>query len=131
MAADKSILDGAFSHTASYSTALTIAWPGVDFTPPSEGLWLEVSIFPNEPDNYSWDDETQEFMGFLQVSVYGRPGSGIYGLTDEAESIIAHFPKGTALGPVRVSQRPYLRPVVIDGEAHFIPVTIPYKGIAG
>jgi len=131
LAVDKSILQGAMSHMDNYSTALPIAWPGVDFTPPSTGLWLEVLIFPNEPDNYSWDDERQEFMGFLQVSVYDRPGSGIFNMTDEAESIQAHFAKGTTFGPVRVSQRPYQRPVVVDGESHFIPITIPYRGIAG
>jgi len=94
LATDKDILTGALSRMASYSTALPIAWPGVNFTPPSEGRWFEVRHFPNTPNNLAMGtDADQEFLGFLQVSVFDRPGSGIVNMTEEAEGIVAHFPK--------------------------------------
>lgn len=131
MATDKDILTGALSRMASYSTSLPIAWPGINFTPPSEGRWFEVRHFPNTPNNLVMDaDGDQEFLGFLQVSVFDRPGTGIVNLTEEAEGIIGHFPKGTALGPVTVRVKPYLSSPIPADNSIQIPVTIPYKGIA-
>lgn len=132
MATDKDILTGALNHMAAFTTSLPIAWPGVNFTPPSEGMWFEVRHFPNTPNNLVMDNAgDQEFLGFLQVSVFDRPGAGIVKATEQAEGIIAHFPKGTALGPVMVRVRPYLSPPIPEDNSIQIPVTVPYKGIAG
>lgn len=130
MATDKDILTGALSHMDSYSTSLPIAWPGVKFTPPQTGAWFEVRHFPGEPDHFGYGNTAkQDFRGFVQVSVFGRPGSGIVGLTEEAEGIVSHFAKGTLLGLVVVRVRPYVSPAIYEDSFIQIPVTIPYRGV--
>lgn len=131
MAADSDILSAALTRMNALTTSLPIAWPGVDFTPPSEGMWFEVRHFPNESENMSMEGSSKQlFIGFVQVSVLVRPGSGIVDLTAEAEKIQAHFPKGLDLGPVQVLKRPYQMAPVPDGDRISIPVTVPYRGIA-
>lgn len=129
MAANKDILKGAMDHMVAFVTSLPIAWPGVNFTPPSDGMWFELSLFPNEPDDLTYDDDDAITLGFVQVLVNDQAGNGIIGLIDEAENIIAHFPKGTDFGQVQVRKKPYMSPPVTDGNRIFIPVTIPYYGI--
>lgn len=130
MANDKSILSGALSHMNTLSTSLPIAWPGIKFTPPNNGMWFEVRHFPNEPNHFPWGDGKQEYIGFLQVSVFTRPNLGLFGAMDEAEKIVAHFSKETAFGPVVVSRTPYLLSPIAEDTHIQIPVTIQYRGVA-
>ena len=131
MATDKDILEAALTHMASLVTSLPIAWPGVSFTPPSSGMWFEVRHFPNEPDHFGYgDDAKQDYRGFLQVSVFTADKAGLITPTEEAEKIVAHFAKGTALGPVVVRKTPYLSPPIPEDNHIQIPVTCPYRGIA-
>jgi len=130
MATEADILNGALARMDGYATSLPIAWPGIKFTPPQSGMWFEVRYFPNEPNHFPWDDDgKQTYIGFLQVSVFGRPNEGIVSLTEEAEGIKARFPKGTAFGPVRVSRTPYLLSPIEEDNSIQIPVTIPYRGV--
>ena len=130
MATDKDILTGALNRMSGYTTPLPIAWPGVNFTPPQSGMWFEVRHFPNEPDHFAYDDDAkQTYRGFVQVSVFDRPGGGIVSATEEAEGVAARFAKGTALGPVLVSRKPYVSPAVYQDNLIQIPVTIPYRGV--
>ena len=136
MARDKTIIEAGFNKLVALGfTASKISWPGVDFTPPVSGLWLEMNHFPNQPDDFNWDSDGQQlYLGFFQVAVYWTRSKqedlGYVGAIDQAELVIAHFAKGTDLGGVRVSARPYMSPMVTEGDKHFIPVAIPYRGIA-
>lgn len=87
-------------------------------------------MFPNEPRNLTIDGDLAEQIGFFQVTVCFRPGTGIVQPMMTAEAVIATFPKGTDLGPVKVRMRPWLAPTVTASSYLFIPVTIPYLGIA-
>lgn len=110
------------------SPGYTIAHPGIKFTPPSTGYWLEPQLFPNEPANYGWDDDARlTEIGFFQVLVMYRPGEGQVNATEIADAIIAYFPKGQILGPVRVYKRPHQSPPVVLSDKAYIPVTIPYR----
>jgi hypothetical protein len=116
--------------TLAFSPEIPIAWPGVVYDPPSTGMWLEASLFPNEPRELSWDsDSCHDTRGFCQVSVFYRKGGGQVDASTTADAIIAHFPKGLALGPVRVQKRPWQSPAVPLDDRIFIPVTIRYQGI--
>jgi hypothetical protein len=126
---DSDIITAAFTRLAAIPNAPPIAWPGVDFTPPDSGTWWEAAIFPNEPRNLTLDSDTAEHLGFLQVQVCYRPGVGLLVPVMSAEAVIASFPKGTELGPVRVRQKPWLGPTIADDGYLFLPVTIPWRGI--
>lgn len=125
------ILEGCLERLQSIglSPVIPIAWPGVNFTPPAEGMWLEAKLFPNEPMDPSWNNDSCTIArGFFQVIVGYRPGTGEIAASTIADAVIAHFAKGTELGPVRVIKKPWRSPAIEDGAKSLIPVTIPYRG---
>jgi hypothetical protein len=128
---DTEIIKAFFTAVNDFDSCLPASYSGVDFTPPDKGLWVEVKAFPNEPENISWDaDGQQVYLGFMQVSIYFRSGAGIIDASEKADKIIEYFAKGKDLGPVKVERRPFTGPVIADDDYLFIPVTIPYRGIA-
>jgi hypothetical protein len=135
MSADLQILSGAMERLQNNPPdSLPIAWPGIDFNPPTgqSALWLEPSLFPADNDNIAWQGNAKvRFSGFFQVLVgYRNSPDGIKPAYEVAEQIVTLYAKGTALGPVAVSRRPSIGPPVADEGRNYLPVTIPYLGIA-
>lgn len=108
-----------------------ILWPGIQETPPEEGMWLQPSVFPNEPGDFAWDNDAPvDTRGWFQILVYFRPGQGVIDPATLADALIAFFPKGSDLGTVRVRKRPWQSPVIAhDSSKLYIPVTVPYRGL--
>lgn len=103
-------------------------WPSITSEPPGTGMWLEAKLFPNEPMDPVWNNNGCHLArGFFQVIVGYRPGTGEIEASAIADVVIAHFAKGTQLGPVRVSKIPWRSPAIIDGSKCLIPVTVPYR----
>ena len=127
------IIEAAFQllETFSYLPQPPILYPGIQGEPPQTGMWLQPSVFPNEPDDIAWEnDACVDTRGFFQILVYFRPGQGLIAPSELADALIAFFPKGSDLGPVRVRKRPWQSPAVTeDGSKLFIPVTVSYKGL--
>jgi hypothetical protein len=127
------ILEAAFQRldSFSYSPQPEVLWPGIKTQPPESEIWLQPGLFPNEPDDIVWDiDACIDTRGFFQILVYFRPGQGQVEPSEIADALIAHFPKGLELGPVRVKKRPWQSPMVTeDASKLYIPVTISYKGL--
>lgn len=115
---------------AEFSPALPVAFPGVPFEPPSAGQWLEVRWFPNETQNYGWEDDAPSLaQGMGQVSVCYRPGGGIVAGLALANLVVAEFPKGTVLQDVRVYRKPWISSVIEQPQMVMHPVTIPWRGL--
>ena len=114
------------------STGVPVAYPNVSFKPPNADgqLWIVVDHFPNSNRELVMSSGGTLYLGFIQARVYFRPNEGIVNAMTEAEAIIALFDKGTQLSFVRVESVPSIAPPVYDSDAGFIPVTIPYRGIA-
>lgn len=106
-----------------------ISWPGVNFTPPDSGNWIEVRLFENEPTNYGMaNDATETDRGLLQLAACGRPGKGMVALDTLARSIQAAFPKGTSIeGSVRVTRQPWRLGDIVEDDRVKIPVSIYYS----
>lgn len=115
----------------SYSPQPEIMWPGKQQDPPEEGMWLEPGFFPNEPVDPVWDNNAcVDTRGWFQIMVYFRPGQGQIEPSELADALIAFFPKGSDLGPVRVRKRPWQSPMVTEDPSKlYILVTVPYKGL--
>lgn len=115
----------------SYSPLPEIMWPGIQETPPEEGMWLEARLFPGDPTDIAWDnDACVDTRGWFQISVYFRPGQGQIEPSELADALIAYFPKGSVLGTVRIKQRPYQKPMIAeDASKCFIDVIVPYMGL--
>lgn len=111
------------------SLGYPIAFPGVDFTPPQTGVWLEVSYLPNQGiDDGVNANSSRVPRGIYQVMVFDRPGSGVYDALDAAAQVQAVFPKLSAVGGVYVQKEPYQGSVETQSDRLAIPVTIPYTG---
>jgi len=127
------IIEAAFQSLESftYEPQPAILYPGLKTEPPQRGMWLQPMVFPNEPDDIAWDnDACIDTRGFLQILIYFRPGMGVIEPSVLADALIAFFPKGSTIGPVRVLKRPWQSPPVVeDSSALFIPVTVPYQGL--
>lgn len=127
------ILDAALAklETFTYVPQPEILWPGIQAEPPDEGIWLQVRFAPNEPYDLAWDDDAcVDTRGHLRILVYFRPGQGQIIPSELADALIAFYPKGSDLGPVRVRKRPWQSPMVTeDASKLYIPVTIPYMGL--
>ena len=127
------IMEAAFQKLESfvYSPQPEIMWPGIQETPPEAGIWLQPGFFPNEPDDIAWDDDScVDTRGFFQILIYFRPGQGLIDPSELADALVAYFPKGSDLGPVRIRKRPWQSPSVAeDASKLFIPVTVPYQGL--
>ena len=107
-----------------------ISWPGVNFTPPATGSWLEVMFFPNESlDNgLAYDSQTIP-RGIFQVSCVTRPGAGTVALGAIAEQIRTTFAKGTTItGSVRVIREPYDMELEPFEDRIKIVVSVEYSG---
>jgi hypothetical protein len=114
---------------AQFSPAMTVAYPGKGFTPPTTGTWLEMAWFPNETQNYGLaDDGPSLLQGLCQVSVAYRPGLGIVDGLTLTDQVIAYFAKGTELAGVRIYRKPWLASVLESPEKVMHPVTIPWRG---
>ena len=115
--------------------SLPVMWPGIPKSAPSSGTWLEARYFPNEGGDLTWGNDAQmDTIGFFQVSVYYRPGTSTgqnsqVDASEVADLVIAHFPKGLPIGPVRVRKSAWQSPAIdLEGKS-FLPVTIPYRSI--
>lgn len=114
--------------TFATSNSLTVSWPGVPFTPPESGSWLEMAFFPNETINLALGNDGSQYRGFLQVSCCCRAHGGDGIAVTLADSVIAAFPKGTALGIAKVERKPWASTVLIAPDRISVPVTVPYQG---
>lgn len=120
------VLIEAFAQNA--SPALAVSYPGIDFTPPAEGEWLEMRFFPNETQNIGLaDDGPSAHRGFVQLTACHRPGTGIVSGITLAGAIIAQFAKGSTIGNATVEKKPWLTSVVTMDDRICHPVTIPYR----
>lgn len=118
-------LAGAFAQ----AQGLPVAFPGIGFRPPAQGLWLEAAWIPNATQNYGMaDDGPSLHRGLAQISVCGRPGAGIMPLTLVADAAIAAFGKGTTFGGMRVYRKPYQSAPIEQPERLMVPVTVMWQG---
>lgn len=104
------------------------AYPGVNFTPPANGEWLEVIFQPNKPVQQGLSNDSYAAKrGLFTVMVCGRPGNGVFALETLTQQVVEAFPKGFIIGGmIRVSRTPYALSMQPEGGAMRIPVTIEY-----
>ncbi|MFB9112092.1 phage tail terminator-like protein [Xanthomonas arboricola pv. corylina] len=111
------------------SIGLPCSYPGIGFTPPTSGSWLELQWFPNQTQNYGMEDDGPSLMqGFGQLAACYRPGAGIMVGTQLTDQIIAAFGKGTTFAGMRVYRKPWTSTIIQDPERHMHPVTIMWRG---
>jgi|GEM_PF-3856050 len=124
------IMQALFSRLTEAELDYTIAWPGLNFTPPDSGIWLEVIFQPNTGiDNGLAADDGVVPRGLLTIMVMTRPGSGIVGVQQAADSVMAAYPKNaTLVGLVRVSRAPQVFDLNMQDDRLGVAVSVEYSG---
>lgn len=115
---------------AQLSPPLPVAFPGVSFTPPASGRWLEVRWFPNETWTYGLQDTAPcvALSGIGQVTVCERIGGGLAGM-DIAGEVVDWFAKGREFGAGRVEVQPWISSVLQEPDRTMYPVTVRWRGV--
>jgi hypothetical protein len=119
-----------FERVETLNLSLPIAYPNVTFNKPKNRRYLEVLFFPNVPVDYAWSEGHFD-RGLLQLNVYWTADLGIIPALTAADTIAAHFVKGTVLefGTVKVliDAPPSIAANIQNGDAKYITVRISYK----
>jgi hypothetical protein len=114
-----------------FMTGVQRSLPGINFTPPNQGYYLEARFLPNRNNNFglSNDSPTQR-LGIFQVAVCFPTGTGIIEPTEIAAQIVSHFDKDTKLYAgdvcVKIYEKPSVAPSIQDGTWDKYPVSIRY-----
>ena len=117
--------------TLPVSPALSVAYPGREFTPP-DGEYLEAAFLPNRNVSlFLKGANSTQYQGLFQVTVvWSLDDSGIIPAQEVAGQIVDHFDKGTLLSAtgfyVRIPERPSIGPPIQERHRLRVPVTIPY-----
>ena len=114
------------------SPVLPVAWPNVNFTPPDDGKYLEVSHFPNGVSRYALGGgNASSRIGLLQLTVVTPLNQGPANATAIAGEVAAHFNDATVMfegvAKVFVTKAPELAPAIKSDVSWSVPVTISYE----
>ncbi len=117
-----------FAMVAAKFPALPVAYPGIKFTPPQSGYWLEPLVFRNQPIDGANPDFAPLDRGVLQITVCMRPGIGIVGLTNISNQIRSAFPKNTKFSDgLKITATPYNLTVITEDDRIILPVSMTYS----
>lgn len=104
--------------------AITVAWPGVVFTPPIGGLWYKPALLPGTVDYGLGVSADTHPKGNYQVSIFFPPGAGTSALFAAADAVVANFDR-VRLGSLQCGV-PKIGPLLQEPDWLHLPVTIPY-----
>lgn len=129
LATNSEISDACFTALNVAALGYPIAWPGIKFTPPAAGYWLEPYHFPNNGRQDAISVDGSEYMrGIFQVIVYTRPGVGIIDVADASEEVRGAFTRGQTLAGQTKITRIRTGPVLGEPDRLMCVVTIEYAG---
>lgn len=111
-----------------FSPPLSVGFPGLPFTPPSTGQWLELKLFSNGNEDYGLaDDGPSNDYGFFRVILNTRPGDGFVNPADVTDAACVAWRKGTMIAEARVERPPSVMGPVTEPDRIQWPVTVRYR----
>mgnify|MGYP003592277724 CR=1 FL=1 len=106
--------------------AITVAWPGVPFTPPASGVWYKPAILPGGVDVAGGVGGSVHQNGDFQVSVFAPAGTGTTALHAAADALVAHFDRVLLASGFLHCGVPEIGPLLQEADWLQLPVTVPY-----
>lgn len=80
------------------SPAIPVAWPNVEFTPPTAAPWLKPDFLALPAQRPGLAHDSVRYLGgLLQVSVFVPLGTGEILASEIAGDVLAHFARGTKI----------------------------------
>jgi hypothetical protein len=124
-----SIMDALNAHLNTFATSegITVAWEGVDFTPPA-GAYLRAFLLPAMTIGAALGtDAPNKHRGIYQVDCIYPGGSGWGACAAMAEKVRVQFKRGTRLmSNDLIIESVSFGPGMMDGSRYKIPVSISY-----
>lgn len=121
-----------FAISGSPSLNLPVSYPGIAFTPPDTGQWLEVLAFWNGGGDLGLEAGSDAYdQGFFRVMICGRTGAGLGKIQDIADDLRGEFPINTKFGGARTERTPtFGGPITDDArKVIYIPMTVRWRSI--
>lgn len=116
------------------ASAGLIAWPGVDFTPPTPddaSLWWRVDLLPAVVSPEMGPSGAAHESGIYQVTVYAKRKTGSAVAFAAVDAVVAHFDRYRAAGSGVTAQCgvPTPGPIMADAQWLSVPVSIPFYSL--
>lgn len=126
------VMDALFARLAAltFSPALPVAWPNRAFTPPADRKWLQANEIPASTTPFTLYGDASDHVGLMQVDVFRPLNEGIGAAKEIAAAICAHFRPPLLLSSDGVKVKTTQAtpgPILVDGDAIKLPVTIRYR----
>lgn len=117
---------------------LRVAYPNVEFTPPTVGptaRWLRATFLPADSQSpFMRHPGPNRHFGFLQVDVFWGIGGGEIAPARMASDIIQWFKRGSTYRRdghmIRIIRTPFRAPSIKDDPWQMTPVRVPYTSFA-
>lgn len=132
MTAIKAIHEVIYGKVAALGASLNIpvSYPGVNFTAPNAGRWLELIVLPNGSLNQPINSHSTPLpKGLFRVNVCtADPNGGSLPLFDTADTVAAAFPLGLPLlgHVVRIGGWPEIDDLMVNDGVMRVPVRMIY-----
>lgn len=97
-----------------------VAFYGIDFTPPDEGIYLQVVPFYNDNKDYF---QVSVARGFFRINAIDKVGHGPMPALEMAEQIASWFPRGSQWGGATITGSAGIGGPIQDSDRLIVPVT--------
>lgn len=106
------------------------AFPGTNFIPPTDAMWLKVDYLFAKPVMIgAFVDGHYREQGIYQIMVYGPKGQGAFSVIGLVDQIMDHFERGTELtgvGPTVKIERTYRSNPMEEAPWIKVPVSVEF-----
>lgn len=131
MSPEENIEQALFAYVRDHVTQLPIAWPNVEFNPPTNHQYVAVTHFRNQNERLYLSGNEQHRRGLLQLTLISPLGFGSPPSLTLAGSIMADFSQDTVMTSedvkVRITKQPDTMTTVKTDVSWAIPITVYYE----
>lgn len=106
---------------------IPVAWEGVPFDKPLNGVFLQAFLLPAQTQNPTVDGSRTRELGIFHINCWGLDGEGWGKVEGLADNIVSLFPLLPKQGTVSVERTPSKQAHMLDNGWRVVPVVIYYR----
>ena len=122
------------THLSTMPSLPSVAWENAPFDPVAGTVYLSENYLPATTTEVGLaDDSSNQFIGVYQISVHASAGAYKLEAQTLADSVVAHFSRGTLLTYDAQNVRIEVSSIanaIQDGDRYMIPVSINWRSFA-
>lgn len=113
-------------HLAAMTGLPPVAWPNVQFDPPSDTLYIAVMNMPADGTLYSME-RFQNTPGVYRINIYAPANKGPAQAENMADQIADHFRASSNLGDGLFIEEINFSPGISDDAHYMLPISINWR----